>query len=74
MVGLCHIPHLNQDTQSSIESYHGALNFLLYLEIKSLKGRHINWLVWKLTTIVAQHYMHQVEMKIQGFIKNKGMA
>jgi hypothetical protein len=27
--------------------------------------------MWKLTTTVAIHYMHTVEMKKRGFIKNK---
>jgi hypothetical protein len=27
--------------------------------------------VWKLTTIVAKHYMHTIEMKKQRFIRNK---
>jgi hypothetical protein len=27
--------------------------------------------VWKLTTIVAKHYMHTIEMKKRRFIRNK---
>jgi hypothetical protein len=30
--------------------------------------------MWRLTTTVARHYMHQAEMKKEGFIKNKVMA
>ncbi len=74
MVGLCWVPHLNQDTQASIKSYHGVLKCWFSLETKGLKGHRINWLVWRLTTIVARHYMHQVEMKRRGFIKNKVMT
>jgi len=44
------------------------------LETEGLRGHHINWLMWRLTTIMAQHYMHHAEMKRQGFIKNKVMA
>jgi len=29
--------------------------------------------VWKLTTMIAKHYMHMVEMKKCRFIKNKVM-
>jgi hypothetical protein len=29
--------------------------------------------VWQLTTIVARHYMHTLEMKKQGLKKNKVM-
>jgi hypothetical protein len=31
----------------------------------------IDWLVWLLTTTIAHHYMHILEMKKKGFIKNK---
>ncbi len=31
----------------------------------------IDWLVWQLTIIIACHYMHTLEMKKKGFIKNK---
>ncbi len=41
------------------------------MEIKGLRGRQINWVVGKLTTTVARHYMHTVEMKKHGFIRNK---
>ncbi len=65
------MPHSNQDTQASIESYHGALKHWFSLETKGLQGRQINWLVWRLTRTVAKHYMHTTKMKKRGFIKNK---
>ncbi len=71
MVGLCQVPHSNQDTQANIEFYHEALKHWFSLDTKGLKGRCIDWLVWRLTTTMAQHYMHQAKMKKQGFIKNK---
>jgi len=36
MVGLRQMPHSNQDTQTSIESYHGALNRWFSLETEGL--------------------------------------
>jgi hypothetical protein len=45
MVGLRQVPHSNQDTQASIESYHGALKCWFSLETKGLRGRRIDWLV-----------------------------
>jgi hypothetical protein len=30
-------------------------------------------MVWQLTTTIACHYMHTLEMKKKGFIKNKVM-
>jgi len=67
------VPHSNQDTQANIESYHGALKHWLALDTKGLQGRRIDWLVWRLTTIIARHDMHTLEMKKKGFIKNKVM-
>ncbi len=29
--------------------------------------------MWRLTTTIARHYMHTLEMKKKGFIKNKVM-
>ncbi len=57
-----------------MKSYYGALEHWFFLETKGLKGRLIDWLVWRLTTTMTWHYMHQVEKKRQGFIKNKVMA
>jgi hypothetical protein len=44
----------NQDTQASIESYHGALKHWSSLETKGLRGQWIDWLMWKLTTMVVK--------------------
>ncbi len=71
MVGFRQVPHSNQDTQASIESYHGALKHWFSLETKGLQSWWIDWLVWKLTTTIAKHYMHTTEMKKRRFIKNK---
>jgi len=42
MVGLHRVPHLNQDTQVSIKSYHGVLKHWFSLEAKGLKGCRID--------------------------------
>ncbi len=73
MVGVRRVPHSNQNTKVSIESYHGALKCWLALDTKGLRGRRIDWLVWQLTTTITCHYMHTLEMKKRGFIKNKVM-
>jgi hypothetical protein len=73
MVGVRKMPHSNQDTQASIESYHSALKHWLALDTKGFKWHRIDWLVWRLTTTIAHHYMHTLEMKNRGFIKNKVM-
>jgi hypothetical protein len=53
MVGFHWVPHSNQNTQTNIEFYHGGLKRWLPLETKGSKGHYINWLVWRLTTIMA---------------------
>jgi hypothetical protein len=73
MVGVQRMPHSNQDTQTNIESNHGALKHWFSLDTKGLRGRRIDWLVWRLTTTIARHYMHTLEMKKKGLIKNKVM-
>jgi hypothetical protein len=45
MVGVQKMPHSNQDTQASIESYHGALKRWFAFDIKGLRGRRIDCLV-----------------------------
>jgi hypothetical protein len=72
MVGVRKMPHSSQDTQASIESYHGALTRWFVLDTKSFRGHRIDWLVWRLTTTIARHYMHTLEMKKKGFIKKQG--
>ncbi len=73
MVGVRRVPHSNQDAQVRIESCHGALKCWLAFDTKGLRGCMIDWLVWWLTTTIACHYMHTLEMKKKGFIKNKVM-
>ncbi len=73
MVGVLRVPHSNQDTPTNIKSYHGALKRWFALDTKGLRGRRLDWLEWWLTTTIARHYMHTLEMKERGFIKNKVM-
>jgi hypothetical protein len=68
------MPHSNQNTQANIECYHKALKCWFSLKTKGLRGHRIDWLMWRLTMTMARHYMHQVDMNKQGFIKNKVMV
>jgi hypothetical protein len=72
MVGVRRVPHSNQDTQVNIESYHGALKCWFVFDTKGLSGCRIDWLVWQLTTTIACHYMHTLEMRKRGFHKKQG--
>jgi hypothetical protein len=67
MVAIRRVPHSNQNTQANIESYHGALKGWLALYTKGPRGHIIDWLVWRLTTTIACHYMHTLEMKKKRF-------
>jgi len=42
MVGVRRVPHSNQNTQASIESYHGALKRWLAFDTKGFRGRRID--------------------------------
>jgi hypothetical protein len=42
MVGLCWVPHLNQNTQANIESYHEVLKRWFFLETRGLRGHCID--------------------------------
>ncbi len=53
MVEFRQVPHSNQNTQTSIESYHGPLKHWFSLETKWLQGPQIDWLVRRFMTMVA---------------------
>jgi len=46
MVGVRKVPHSNQDTQVSIESYRGALKRWFAFDTKGFRKHKIDWLVW----------------------------
>jgi hypothetical protein len=56
----------------NIEFHHGTLKRWFSFEIKGLKGCQIDWLVWRLTTIVAWHYMHTSKLKKKRVHKKQG--
>ncbi len=42
MVGVQRVSHSNQDTQTNIESYHGALKHWIAFDTKGLRGHKID--------------------------------
>ena len=72
--GVRRIPHAGQDTNSSIESYHGAMKRWLGFTTKGLRGRRLDWLITMLTTTIHNHYTHRLAMKKAGLIKNEIMT
>jgi hypothetical protein len=64
------LPHANQDTNGSIEAYHGLIKRRYLGAFKRLSGRRIDWLVHTLTGSVTNYYWYMQMMKNAGFIKN----
>jgi hypothetical protein len=48
------ITHANQDTQASIEVYHGAIKWWLKHDIGGTKAQRVHCLVWRLTNLVSR--------------------
>ena len=71
LVGHRRNPHSNQDTQASIESYHAALKRWMKIDNHQLRGRRLDFLVWRLTFPVVTHYMYNHGKKLNGFVLNK---
>ncbi len=46
---------------------YGVLKCWFFFYIKGLRGCWIDWLVWRLTTTIAHHYMHTMEMKKKNY-------
>jgi hypothetical protein len=42
------------------------LKYWFAFDTKGFGGRKIDWLMWRLTTTIARHYMHILEMKKKG--------
>jgi hypothetical protein len=59
MVGLHQMPHSNQDTQANMKPYHKAMKCWFSFKTKGLRGHHIGWLVWRLTTTMAWPSQHE---------------
>ena len=64
------LPHASQDTNGSIEAYHGFLKIRFLGAYKRLVGRRIDWLIYTLTSSVVSHYWYAQMMKNIGFIRN----
>jgi hypothetical protein len=73
MVDVRKVPHSNQNTQASIESYHSALRRWFALDTKGLRGHRIDWLVWRLKNNHRTPLHAHISNEKRGFIKNKVM-
>ncbi len=48
-----------------------CIEILVCFYKNKFKRHRIDWFMWRLTTTIACHYLHTLEMKKKGFIKNK---
>jgi hypothetical protein len=53
----------NQNTTSTLESYHGVLKRKLFVSKQQLRGREIAWLYYSLTRVVLAAYQHDALLK-----------
>ena len=68
--GSRNIPHVGQNTNFAIESYHSNLKSILKSAKERFNGRRMDWLIYHLTREVVTHYWYDVQCKAFGFIHN----
>jgi hypothetical protein len=71
LTGNRHLPHVGQDTNVAIESYHGNMKAVLRASKGRLVGRHMDWLIHQLIHDVIMKYEYNQYLKESGFILNK---
>ena len=57
------LPHANQETNGSIESYHGILKSKFLCGRRTIFGRRIDWLIQKLVWSCQSYYWYQDMLK-----------
>ncbi|MCO5554535.1 hypothetical protein L7F22_008065 [Adiantum nelumboides] len=62
--------HANQDTNGSIESYHGLLKRKFLCDKRSIHGRRIDWLIKGLVGSCHSYFWYQEMLKDVGFKQN----
>ena len=70
-VGARRIPHVGQNTNAAIESYHSNLKSILHAAKERFVGRRMDWLIYHLTGDVLTHYWYNVQCKTFGFVRNR---
>jgi hypothetical protein len=71
LTGNRHLPHVGQDTNAAIESYHGNMKAVLRASKGCLIGHCVDWLIDELTHNVIMKYEYNQYLKESGFISNK---
>jgi hypothetical protein len=65
------LPYVGQDTNVTIESYHGTLKAQLQLGKSKLVGSCVDWCIHELVGDVLTLYWYQSLCKNFGFVNNK---
>ena len=63
--------HSNQDTNNTIESYHGYIKKRYIYEESNAHNRQINWIIYVLLTKVELYYIHTQRLKEVEVIRPK---
>jgi hypothetical protein len=71
LTGNQNLPHVGQDTNAAIESYHGNIKAVLRASKSRLVKRRVDWLIHELTHDVIMKYKYNQYLKESGFISNK---
>jgi hypothetical protein len=71
VIGFHNVPHVGQDTNAAVESYHANMKSILSEARQKLVGRRMDWLIYQLTRDVLTHYWYAVQCKLYGFVANK---
>ncbi|MCO5559333.1 hypothetical protein L7F22_050746 [Adiantum nelumboides] len=67
------LPHANQDTNGTIQSYHVTLKLRFLCGKKYIWGRRIDWLLHKIMTSCLPYFWYVDEAKKGGFVRNKAV-
>ena len=54
VIGFQNIPHVDQDTNAAVESYHANMKSILFSSQQQLSGCRIDWLIYQGTSMVKQ--------------------
>jgi len=70
-VGNRNIPHVRQDTNVAMESFHSNMKRILLLSREQCTRRRLDWLIFHLVGNVLPHHWYNVQCKLFGYVGNK---
>jgi hypothetical protein len=70
-IGNQNIPHVRQNTDAVVKSFHNNMKQILYSSQERLKGCRMDWLIYNLVGDVLTHYWYGVHCKIFNYVRKK---